>query len=92
MIDVLPDVEPLPPLPPNSAAIAAIPAQDRVHMIMRLMYDCTHLSDDAQKLLLFMITNALTEIEKSLKHMSSIDVARRLAQYERYKAVKENGK
>jgi len=95
MIDVLPDVEPLPPLPPlppNSAAIAAIPAQDGVHSIMRIMYDCTHLSEDGQKLLLYMLTNALTELEKAVKDMNRIEVAAKLAQRERIRALRENGK
>jgi len=95
MIDVLPDVEPLPPLPPlppNSAAIAAIPAQDGVHSIIRIMYDCTHLSEDGQKLLLYMLTNALTELEKAVKDMNRIEVAAKLAQRERIKALRENGK
>jgi len=92
MIDVLPDVELLPPLPPNSAAIAAIPAQDGVHSIIRIMYDCTHLSEDGQKLLLYMLTNALTELEKAVKDMNRIEVAAKLAQRERIKALRENGK
>jgi len=95
MIDVLPDVEPLPPLPPlppNSAAIAAIPAQDGVHSIIRIMYDATHLSEDGQKLLLYMLTNALVELEKGIKSMSRIEVAAKLAQRERIKALRENGK
>jgi len=91
MISELPEVEPLPPLPPNSASLAAFPAQDRVHSIMRIMYDVTHLSDDAQKLLLYMLTNALTELEKAVKAMNRIEVAAKLAQRERISGVKGNG-
>jgi len=86
-----PEIEPLPSLPPNSAAIAAIPAQDGVHSIMRIMYDCTHLSEDGQKLLLYMLTNALTELEKAVKAMNRIEVAAKLAQRERITAMKSNG-
>jgi hypothetical protein len=86
-----PEIEPLPPLPPNSCALAAFPSKDGVHSIMRLMYDCTHLSDDGQKLLLFMLTNALTEIEKVLKGMNRIETAKRLAQYERLEQFRKNG-
>jgi len=94
MIDVLPDVEPLPELPPlpqNSAALAAFPAPDRVHMIMRLMYDVTHLSEDRQKLLLFYLTKGLREIEKAVKDMDRIAVASKLAQFERVASAKGNG-
>ena len=94
MIDSVEEIDPppLPPLPPNSAAIAAIPAQDGVHSIMRIMYDATHLSDDQQKLLLYMLTNALTELEKAVKSMNRIEVAAKLAQRERITAMKQNGK
>ena len=95
MIDALQDVEPLPPLPPlptNSAALAVFPAQDRAHTIMRLVYDVTHLSEDAQKLLLYMLTNALTELEKAIKSMNRIEVAAKLAQRERIKGMQGNGK
>jgi len=91
MIDALPEIEPLPPLPPNSAVLAVRAAPDRAHTFIRLTYDVTHLSDDAQKLLLFMVTNALTELEAGVKKMNRIEVAAKLAQRERIKAMKGNG-
>ncbi len=81
-----------PPLPPNSAVLATRPAKDGVHTIARLTYDVTHLSDDAKKLLLFLLTNALTELEKGLKGMNRIEIATKLAQRERISAMKGNGK
>ncbi len=92
MIDRLPEVEPkLPPLPSNSCVLAVRPGEDRVHTFLRLTYDVTHLSEDAQKLLVFMITNALTELEKGIKGMNRIEIAAKLAQRERIKAMKGNG-
>lgn len=91
MIDAAPEIEPLPPLPQNSAVLTARPAQDRVHTFIRLTYDCTHLSDDQKKLLLFMLTNALTELEQGVKKMDRITVASRLAKLERLKGQKGNG-
>ncbi len=80
-----------PPLPPNSAVLATRPAKDGVHTFARLTYDVTHLSDDAKKLLLFLLTNALTELEKGIEKMNRIEVAAKLAQRERIKAMKGNG-
>ena len=80
--------DPLPPLPPNSAVLAVRPAPDRAHVFIRLTYDVTHLSDDQQKLLLFMLTNALTELETGVKKLDRITAAARLAKLER---VKSNG-
>ncbi len=82
----------LPPLPPNSAVLAVRPAKDGVHTFMRLTYDVTHLSEDAQKLMVFMLTNALTELEKGIKGMNRIEIAAKLAQRERISAMKGNGK
>lgn len=81
----------LPPLPPNSAVLAVRPGQDKVHTFIRLTYDCTHLSDDKQKLLLFMLTNALTELEAGVKGMDRVAAAARLAKLERVKGVNGNG-
>jgi len=82
----------LPPLPPNSCVLAVMPADDRVHTFLRLTYDVTHFSEDAQKLLVFSITQALTELEKGIKSMNRIEVAAKLAQRERITAMKQNGK
>ena len=82
---------PIPPLPANSAVLAVRAGEDRVHTFMRLNYDVTHLSEDSQKLLLFMLTQALTELEKGVKSMSRIEAASKLATLERAKAVKGNG-
>ncbi len=87
----IPDVEPLPPLPPNSCVLAVRPAADKAHTFLRLTYDVTHLSEDAQKLMVFMLTNALTELEKGLKGMNRIEIAAKLAQRERIKSTKTNG-
>jgi len=81
----------LPPLPPNSAVLAVRPAPDRAHTLIRLTYDCTHLSDDQQKLLLFLLTNALSELEKGIKGMGKIEVAAKLGKLERIKSIKQNG-
>ena len=90
----IPDVEPLPPIPPlpaNSCVLAVRPAADKAHTFLRLTYDVTHLSEDAQKLMVFMLTNALTELEKGLKGMNRIEIAAKLAQRERISAMKGNG-
>ncbi len=82
----------LPPLPPNAAVLAVRPAKDGVHTFMRLTYDVTHLTDDAKKLLLFMLTNALTELEKGVVSLDKITLASRLAKFERIKASNGDGK
>ena len=92
MTDQITDPPELPPLPPNSAVLAVRPAADKVHTFIRLTYDCTHLSDDKQKLLLFMLTNALTELEAAMKGIDRITVAARLAKLERLKGMEGNGK
>ncbi len=74
-----------PPLPPNAAVLAKRAAEDGMHFFMRLNYDVTHLTDDARKLLLFMLTNALTELEKGVVSLDKITVASRLAKFERLK-------
>jgi len=86
-----PEIEPLPPLPPNSAVLAVRPAPDRAHTFIRLTYDVTHLSEDAQKLLLFMLTQGLTEFEKAIKSMNRIEVASKLGKMEKVKSLKGNG-
>jgi len=92
MIDSVQEQPPeLPPLPQNSCVLSVRPAEDKVHTFLRLTYDVTHLSEDAQKLLVFMITQALTELESGVKKMSRIQVAAKLAQRERIKAMKGNG-
>ena len=90
MPDVVPELEPLPPLPPNSAVLAVRPAPDKAHTLLRLTYDVTHLREDSQKLLLFMLTNALTELEAGIKKMDKVAIAARVAKLERLKAVPEN--
>jgi hypothetical protein len=87
----LTDAPELPPLPANSAVLAVRPGPDRVHTILRLQFDVTHLSDDRQKLLLHLLSQGLTQFEKSVKEMDRITVAARLAKLERVKAVKGNG-
>ena len=57
---------------------------------MRLMYDCTHLSEDGQKLLIYMLTNALTELQKAIKAMNRIETAAKLAQFERIREFQGN--
>lgn len=91
MTDAVQEPEPLPPLPPNSAVLVVTPAKDRVHTFMRLTYDITHLSEDKQKLLLFRLTQALTELEKYVKDMGKIEAAAQLGKLERLKATKSNG-
>lgn len=97
MINAFSEVEPLPPLPPlppDSAVLAVRPGPDRVHTILRLNRNVTSFSDDGQKLLLHMLTDALTQIEKAVKGMNRIEIASRLAKLERHKqaiAIKKNG-
>lgn len=94
MIDTVQEIEPLPPIPPppeNSAVLVVRSGPDRVHTIMRLQYDVTHLSEDKQKLLLFKLTQALTELEKHIVKLLRIEAAAQLAKLERIKAVKGNG-
>lgn len=81
----------LPPLPPNACTLSVRPAQDGVHTFLRLTFDCTHLTDDQKKLLTFMVSNALTELEIGVKKMDKIAVASRLAKLERINAMKGNG-
>jgi hypothetical protein len=71
--------------------LAVRAAPDRAHTIMRLSYDVTHLSGDAQKLLLFLLTQALTELEKNIVKLNKIEVASKLGKLERAKAQKGNG-
>jgi len=80
----------LPPLPPNQCVLAVRPAADGPHIILRLNCDVTHLSDDGQKLLIYMLTNALTELEKAIKDMNRIEAAAKLAQFERIRDFQSN--
>ena len=86
-----PEIKPLPPAPPNLAALAAGPFFDGVHVRMKLNFDVTHLSEDKQKLLLHMATSALIELEKVVNKMDRIIVAAKLANIERFKSMKGNG-
>lgn len=93
MIDRLPETEPppLPEAPPNLAALAAGPFADGVHVRLKLNYDVNHLSEDRQKLLLHYTSQAVKKLEEQVKHMSSIEVASKLANLERVKSIKDNG-
>lgn len=94
MIDAVPEIEPLAPLPPDAAVLAVRPGPDRVHTIMRITRDVTILSEDQQKLLVHMMTDALTRLEQSVKGMNRIETASRLAKIERVKqaiTAKGNG-
>lgn len=91
MIDAIQEPEPLPPLPPNSAVLAVRPGPDKVHTILRLTFDVTHLSEDGQKLLTHMTTDALTKFEKTVVAMNRLEVARSLAKIERTKKALGNG-
>lgn len=91
MIDATQELEPLPSLPPNQCVLAVMAAPDRAHTFMRLTYNVTALSEDRQKLLLYMLTNALTELEKAVKKMDKIEVAKKLAQRERIREFQGNG-
>jgi len=86
-----PEIEPLPPLPPNQCVLAVRPAADRAHTFLRLTYDVTHLSEDAQKLLVFSMTEALTQLEKGILEMNRIEVAAKLAQRERIEGFRKSG-
>ena len=92
MIDAVQELEPIPPLPPNSAVLVVRPGPDRVHTLMRLTFDVTHLSEDGQKLLTHMTTDAITKFEKTVMEMSRIEIARSLAKIERTKKALSNGK
>jgi hypothetical protein len=81
----------IPPAPPNSAQLMARPAPDRVHIRLRVDYDVTHLREDGQKLLLHYVLQGLKEFEQEIKRMGPIEVASKLANLERVKAVKKNG-
>jgi hypothetical protein len=81
----------IPPAPPNSAQLMARPAPDRVHIRLRVDYDVTHLREDGQKLLLHYVLQGLKEFEQEIKRMGPIEVASKLANLERVKAVKQNG-
>lgn len=91
MIDRIPEVEPLPEVPPNLSALAAGPFADGVHVRLKLNWDVTHLSEDKQKLLLHLISNAVKEFEKVVKDMNRIEAASKLGKLERLKSMKGNG-
>jgi hypothetical protein len=86
-----PDLEPLPPLPPNACVLAVRPGPDKAHTLLRLNFNVTHLSDDAQKLLCFALAEALGKLEEGIKAMNRIEVAAKLAQRERIQNAKGNG-
>lgn len=81
----------IPPLPPNQCVLAVRPAADRVHTLLRLTFDVTHLTEDKQKLLTFMLSKALTKLEKHVIDMGKIEAAAQLGKLERVKAMKGNG-
>ncbi len=83
--------EPLPPLPPNSCVLAVRPGPDKAHTLLRLVFDVTHLSDDAKKLLVFMVSEALTKLEESVRKMGKIETASKLAFRERTQHQEGNG-
>ncbi len=80
----------IPPLPQNSCVLAVRPAPDKVHTFLRLVYDVTHLSEDSQKLLVFALTEALTELEKGVVKMNRIEIAAKLAQRERINEMRNS--
>jgi len=91
MPDAVPEIEPLREAPPNLAALAAGPFVDGVHVRLKLNFDVTHLTEDRQKLLLFLTTNCVKEFERALKGMNSIEIASKLGRLERVKVAKQNG-
>lgn len=92
MSNRLPETElsPLSQAPPNLAALAAGPFVDGVHVRLKLNFDVTHLDENQQKLLLFMVTNATKQMENHIKGMNKIEVASKLGRLERAKG-KSNG-
>ncbi len=84
-------LDPLPPLPPNSCVLAVRPGPDKAHVLLRLTFNVTHLEPDAQKLLAFMVSEALTKLEASVKTMGKIEVAAHLAHRERVQHPDGNG-
>ncbi len=87
----VPDIEPIPPLPQNSCVLAVRPGPDKAHTFLRLTYNVTHLSEDAQKLMVYAVAEALIELEKGVKKMNRIEVAKKLAQRERIDESRRNG-
>lgn len=88
MSDRLPveDPKPLPPSPPNLAALAAGAFAEGIRVRLKLNYDVSEMSEDGQKLLLHWVTDATKQFQKLIKKMNRIEVASKLGKLERAKA------
>lgn len=94
----MPDQPPLNPpetLPelkvrPDFAALVAAPGPDGVHIQLRINCDVTPLSEPRQKLLLHLVTRALSEATRQVKALPKLDVLATLGKLERAGHGKEN--
>jgi hypothetical protein len=84
--------KPLPEAPPNLSALAAGPFVDGVHVRLKLNFDVTHLTQDGQQLLLHYVSQAVKQLEESVRKMDRLEVAKKLAQLERIKGFQGEGK
>ncbi|MES2367097.1 MAG: hypothetical protein V4563_14570 [Pseudomonadota bacterium] len=76
---------PLPPSPPNLAALAAGSFAEGIRIRLKLNYDVTDMSEDGQKLLLHWITQATKQFQEQIEHMHKIEVSSKLGKLERAK-------
>jgi len=86
-----PEIEPLPPMPKNSCILTVRPGPDKVHTLLRAVFDVTELGSDQQKLMTFMIGQAIEQIAKAVNGMNRIEAAKQLALRERISEFKGNG-